>query len=662
MPSNRIRLFALVALLLPGLSPGQTEPGLHLFGSDGTARARIEATEVSVVVTGLLARTTLVQSFDNPTGEWVEGRYVFPLPRDATVDELRVRIGERVIEGVVREKKTARQTFERARESGRSAGLVERHRGNLFSTSLTNIAPGERIEVRIGFGQTVRYRHGRFHLRFPTTTLPRYRNGSGKADRGAAAGLLSPMPPMPQNHDTRSALRLTVDLHAGLALAGVESLHHPVVVSGSGSERRIELAEPDRATGRDFELVWRAAGSDRLRGAMFVESMYDRAHALLMLVPPDEFRSTSLRRELILVLDRSGSMQGEAFEQAREAVRLALARLGADDRFNVVAFNGRARPLFEAPMAATNGRLRQAYRFIDSLSAHGGTEIDAALRHAMGSLPDPGYLRQIVFATDGAVANEDRVLELVDRELDDARLFAVGIGHGVNDAFLSAAATIGRGTMTRIADRRDITGRMNELLAQLENPVLEDLEIDWPVAAETWPEKLPDLYAGEPLMVAARLGAPVPALQDGTVRVTGFRDLRFVEMEWPLSRFRSAPGVARAWGQARFTGLQRRRPGEMDEQLRRDEMLLTALDYRLVTSMTSLVAVDRTPRRSSAAALRRQEIAGTPPADRAATMRRAMPATGAGSLQAGLKGFSILAIVLLVLFNRRIHRDRGDER
>ncbi|MGK7295861.1 MAG: marine proteobacterial sortase target protein [Candidatus Wenzhouxiangella sp. M2_3B_020] len=659
MAPNRIRLLALAALLLPGLAHGQPRPGLHLLGSDGATRARLESTDVSIAVSGLLARTTLVQTFENPTADWVEGRYVFPLPQGATVDELRVRIGERVIEGVVREKKTARETFERARESGRSAGLVERHRGNLFSTSMTNIAPGERIEVRIGFGQTVRYRHGRFHLRFPTTTLPRYRNGAGDADPEAAAGTI---PPVPREPGARSPLRLTVDLHAGLALAGVESLHHPVVVSGSGSERRIELAEPEHAAGRDFELAWRPAGSDRLRGAMFVESMHGRAHALLMLVPPDEFRSASLRRELILVLDRSGSMQGDAFEQAREAVRLALDRLGADDRFNVVAFNGRATPLFDAPMAATNGHLRRAYRFIDSLAANGGTEIDAALRHAMSGLPDPGYLRQIVFATDGAVANEDRVLELIDRELDDARLFAVGIGHGVNDAFLSAAATMGRGTMTRVADCRDIAGRMNELLAQLESPVLEDMQIDWPVGAETWPEKLPDLYAGEPLMVTARLDAAVSTLDDGAVRVTGFRDLRFVEMEWPVSRFRSAPGVARAWGRSRFTGLQRRRPGEMDEQLRRDEMLLTALDYRIVTSMTSLVAVDRTPRRSSAAALRRQEIAGTPPADRARTMLRAMPATGAGSLEAGLKGLSILAIVLLVLFNRRIHRDRGDER
>jgi Ca-activated chloride channel family protein len=286
----------------------------------------------------------------------------------------------------------------------------------------------------------------------------------------------------------------------------------------------------------------------------------------------------------------------------------------------------------------------------------------------MAGLPDVGnnhdnnrgYLRQIVFATDGAVANEQQVLNRIDREIGDSRLFAIGIGHGVNDAFLNRASRRGHGTTTLIKDPRDIAGRMSELLMQLESPVLEDLKIEWPspagTSAETWPERMPDLYAGQPLMVLARLDGPANEINRGTVRATGFRDLRFVEMEWPMRDYFSAPGVARAWAQARIEGLADRPAGSMDAQLRHDERLLTALEYRIVSPLTSLVAVDRTPRRTEAAKLERVDVAGAAPTDRHPAALHAMPATDAGSLEAGLRGLSILTILLLMIFNRRFNR------
>lgn len=676
-PSASLALL-LVAVLTtaPAAARAGTEARLELFTADGPTAALSRATDVAIEVHGLIARTRVMQTFVNHSGDWVEGRYVFPLPAGATVDALRVTLGERVIEGVVREKRTAREAFAQARDTGRGAGLVERHRGNLFSTRLTHIAPGERVEVEIGFGQPVSYRHGEFRLRFPLATLPRYANQPGApgtretpVDPWTAAVSADPLPPMPAE-PTGGGLRMRVAVHAGLQIAEIRSLHHDTRIDGRGSERTIEVVPGPRDHGRDFELVWRPVPSQSVRGALFVEPMHDRAHALLMLVPPADFRPAELRRELIVVLDRSGSMRGEAFEQARAAVTMALDRIGPDDRFNVIAFNGRAHALFDAPRPARAANLARAREFVAALAANGGTEIDAAVAHAIAGLPEPGYLRQIVFATDGAVANEAQVLARVDDDLGDARLFPVGIGHGVNDAFLQRLAERGRGTVTRIADPREVRGRMGELMVQLESPVLEDLQVDWPLAAETWPARLPDLYAGEPVVVRARLNARLSELGAGSVRINGLRGLDFVELEWPLSQLQFAPGVARAWAQARIDGLQRR--DAMDPQLRHDEMLLTALDYGIVSPLTSLVAVDRTPRRSEQAALRRTEVAGTPPTDRSGAVLRAMPSTDAGSFEAGLRGLSILVIVLLVLFNRRIHRGQdgrahtgrptGDER
>ncbi len=656
----------LAALMAPASGRAQPAAGLELFSADGATAALTRSTDVAIEVHGLIARTRVTQTFVNHSGEWVEGRYVFPLPDGATVDALRVTLGGRVIEGVVRERSTAREAFAQARDSGRSAGLVERHRGSLFSTRLTHIAPGERVHVEIGFGQAVSYRHGEFRLRFPLAMLPRYPNEAGaqgtretSLDPWTAAVSADPLPPMPAEPSGAGGLRVRVAVHAGLEIAEMRSLHHDVEIDGRGSERAIELVPGPRDHGRDFELVWRPTRSDRIRGALFVEQMHDRAHTLLMLVPPADFRPADLRRELIVVLDRSGSMQGKAFAQARAAVTMALDRIGPDDRFNVIAFNGSAHALFDAPRSARAPNLAKAREFVAALAAHGGTEIDAAMAHAIAGLPEPGYLRQIVFATDGAVANEAQVLARVNGDLGDARLFPVGIGHAVNDTFLKRLAERGRGTVTRIADPRDVRSRMGELLLQLESPVLEDLQVDWPLAAETWPATLPDLYAGEPAVVRARLNASLSELGTGTVRITGLRGLDFVELEWPLSRLQIAPGVARAWAQARIDGLQRR--DAMDPQLRHDEMLLTALDYGIVSPLTSLVAVDRTPRRSRDAALKHRGVAGTAPADRSGALR-AMPATDAGSVEAGLRGISILAIVLLLMLNRRLRGPACDER
>jgi len=619
---------------------------------------------VEIRVTAMLARTTVTQVFENRSGEWAEGRYLFPLPEHSSVDELRIRIGDRRIQGEIREKQDARRVLAEARAGGRSAGLVEQHKAQLYSTTVTNIGPGEHVEVTIGFSHRVEYRtdggRGVFRLVFPTTQMPRYGNGQ---ERNSALDVattvrpaLAPAPEVRVSHAVRRPLELEVTLAPGFEITPPASLHHPVRMSRAGGDLKLELADAEGARGRDFELEWSPARPDRLEAALMVEEMHGKAHALLMLVPPADFRPRRLHRDLILVIDQSGSMQGGAFEQAREALRLALDRMRPEDRFNVIAFNQDATALFQRPREASRANLVQAYGFLEGLSAGGGTEMDQALHRALESDAASDRLPQVVFVTDGSIGNETQVLDLVRRRIGSARLFTVGIGHGVNAAFLGQLARAGRGTLTRIPDPARIAERTETLLRQLEAPVLTDIQVDWPMAAEVWPDPLPDLYAGEPLILTARLDVPVSHLRSGQVRATGFRDLQFLEMEWPLTRFHEAPGVARAWARARIDGLGALLPGEMDEQLRQDERLLTALDYRIISDQTSLIAVDQTPRRSREAVLARHQITGEAPADRDPAAVMAMPATDGGTLEMLLRGISVLTIVLLMLFHRRMNR------
>jgi Ca-activated chloride channel family protein len=653
---------AALLLTLPAALPAQTQQdGSRMLLRHGglVSEAVALSGRVEIHVSAMLARTTVTQRFANSSGEWAEGSYLFPLPEHASVDELQIRIGERRIEGEIRERQEARRMLDEARSSGRSAGLVEQHRAQLYSTTVTNIGPGETIEVTIGFSHRIDYRHGSFHLHFPTSLMPRYSN----LNEGDASTSTPGDPALPSISALPAAARpleLIVELQPGFEIGVPASLHHPVRMNRSDGGIRLELADERGARGRDFELEWSAARPDRLEAALLVEEKHGLAHALLMLVPPPDARPRRLARELVLVIDRSGSMQGEAFEQAREALRLALDRMRPEDRFNLIAFNHEAVALFELPRPASRDHLRRAYDFLDALRADGGTEMDQALALALDAPADEDRLRQVVFATDGAVGNEAQLLAMIKRRIGRARLFAVGISHGVNAAFLGQLAQLGRGNLTRIADPSQVGARSEQLLRQLEAPVLTDLRIEWPLAAETWPDPLPDLYAGEPLLLSARFDVPLSALGSTTLRVTGFRDLEFIEMEWPLDRSGIAPGVAQAWARSRIDGLGLLLPGEMDEQLRQDERLLTALEYRIISDQTSLVAVDRTPRRSEQARLVRHRLSGELPADRDAALLMAMPATDGGTIEALLRGISVLVILVLLLFQRRL--DRGTER
>ncbi|NKI34493.1 marine proteobacterial sortase target protein [Wenzhouxiangella sp. XN79A] len=636
----------------------------HATSSDSTARLLLDtangvvpalalSTEVRTEVTGLLARTTIRHRFGNPSADWVEGRYQFPLPDGAAVDRLAIEIGDRRIEGEIQARAAARATFESARAEGRTAGLVEQQRPGLFTTDVANIGPGEQVTVEIGFGHRVDYRHGRFTLRLPMTLLPRYARRI--ADPASTFGPIEPDLPAGPRYTEHpvNPLTLSIELRPGPELATLDSLHHAVdLAPDRHGGWTIRLDEPAPVVDRDFELEWTLMERERLTGAFYVEEFDGRAHALLMLVPPAAWTPVQRRRELVLVIDASGSMQGAAIEQARSALHAALERLQPGDRFNVIAFNDRAMPLFDAPKPVGPTTLAEGHRFIDGLRADRGTEMDEALRLALADPPADGRLRQVVFATDGAIAGEQAVLDRVRRDLGDSRLFAIGIGHGVNAPFLRALARHGRGTHTLLHDPGQLARNVTELMDQLERPALERLALDWPVPDEAWPVLLPDLYAGEPLMVLTRLDAPLSALHGQAVELMAERAGEPVRQRWPLDRFHPASGVAREWARQKVAGVLDFARDDADADGLRAHALDVALRYQVLSPVTSLVAVDRTPGRSAEAALR---AAGTGH-DRPHGRTLGLPQTATSAARAMAAGLVALLMAGLLLVAPRLQR------
>ena len=561
-------------------------------------------TEVNIVVTGIVARASVRQSFTNPSQAWAEGIYVFPLPEDAAVDRLRMKIGDRLVEGVIQERAAAKAQYEQAKQEGRRAGLVEQERPNIFTTSVANIAPGAAISIEIEYQQTVRYDSGQYRLRFPMVVGPRYIPGSPGAgpssgrgwspdtDRVADASRITP----PVEHPSRGPLNpvsLTVSLDPGVPLARLTASYHAVQTTPLADGRfQVELARGPVPADRDFELVWQPSTEAAPIATLFTERKGTDAFAILMVTPPASGAPDAPRlpREVIFVLDNSGSMHGASIEQAKAALKLALDRLQPGDTFNVIRFNHTTDAVFSTAQAATAANLATATRYVGRIKADGGTEMLPAMRQALDGGEHPGRLRQVIFLTDGAVGNEAELFAAIHDQLGDSRLFTIGIGSAPNSHFMREAARLGRGTFTYIGSINEVREKMVALFAKLESPALTDVEIEPVASAEIVPERIPDVYLGEPITVALR----APALPTQVV-LRGRLGVQVWERALELHPAGEGAGLSSHWASAKIaTLLDRRRTGTAEDEIRRSVLDL-ALTFHLVSPYTSLVAVDVTP-------------------------------------------------------------------
>lgn len=603
---------AAIAMLLTATAVRAQTPGsgeLRVRDAQGHTQTLASLdTEVHVQVDGLVAEATVHQRFHNAGNDELEGEYLLPLPAGAAVYAMTLRIGERTIVGEVRKKEAARQAFAQARSEGRKAALVETDGANLFRTAVTHVAPGQTVDVELHYWQRIEYREGEFSLRFPLTYTPRYRMRNGAAPAAFDPGIRGAQAFASASSEPPLAARITVTLDAGVPLAGVDSPSHPIVATHDGDRWQVRLRDASIVPNRDFVLRWQPQPLAVPSVASFVQDIDGARYAMLMVMPPQQ-QARILPRELILVIDTSGSMGGASIRQARAALDLALAQLRPQDRFNVIEFNSDMRSLHPEAVAATPAAVQAARVWVTQLQAGGGTEMYPALQRALQGHAPPGYVRQVVFATDGAVDNPAGLMGLIDRELGDSRLFPVGIGSAPNADFLQAAARHGRGSETLIADLHQVGAAIHGLLAKLDHPALRDIRIDWPHGADAYPRQLPDLYLGEPLLVVARLQQP-----GGRAQLHG----QLADRAWTspvmLDKTRPAVGLRRLWAQARIADLEDRLARGGDNTNLKPKIIETALAAHLVSRYTSLVAVDRTPVRGNADRMRHVQIPNVLPA------------------------------------------------
>lgn len=586
-----------------GRETGHGSGALVLHHPGGNADALILNTEMDLQVQGLLANMTLVQTFRNTNEQWLNGSYLFPLPEDAAVRGMQITIGDRHIVSKIRPRQQARADYEEAAQAGQIASLMEQQRPNLFTMQVANIAPQTDIKVTLDVMLPVRMTGRQMSLILPTTLTPRYLNAEASNAQALRSDFIQ--------SDGRQGPTLDADLTiAPLDDAGAVASN---VTFAQASEEGFRIE--DMPMNQDLTITWPAQHDPATRVHAFISRHEGERYVQLLVSPPEQVDSvTRQARELIIVLDKSGSMAGVSMRAAIEALDQAINSLTADDLLNIVAFDDLHYPLFDQSLAASDSVKQSARRFAARLQADGGTEMGSALAFALQGTSSEDIrseassrrLKQIVFITDGSVGNEEALLRNIRRNLGSSRLFTVGIGSAPNHWFLEKAAEAGRGVTVSIQEEHDVADAISELLNGLRFPVLTDITVQYPQGqGEMYPNPVPDLYANRPAMWVGKLSDDVDEIViTGMRRNLPFRETitlesieETTEKTASASQSMSAPSVAMHWARQKISALDDEQRHAADPEMNRQAITRLAMQTGLVTRYTSLIAVEEEPSR-----------------------------------------------------------------
>lgn len=576
----------------------------------------LKHTDVKIEISGFLARARVTQQFENPFPDKIEAVYTFPLPQRAAVDDMTLTVGDRVVKAKIKKREDAQAIYEAARARGHVAGLLEQERPNIFTQSVTNIMPGEKITVTISYVETLKYEDGSYELVFPMVVGPRYipgqptgnseqpstKLGGGWAydtDQVPDASRITPPVAKP---GTRAGHDISIDvqLDAGLPLESLQSRTHDVTIEKPAPDRAVvRLKNQATIPNKDFILRYDVAGK-KIGDAVLTHRNGQSGHDgffTLILQPPDRVTPAEVTpKELIFVLDTSGSMSGFPIEKAKETMNLALEGLNPNDTFNLITFSGDTHILFPEPVPATKENLRKAQAFLKSRAGGGGTEMMKAIRAALDPSDSQKHVRIVCFMTDGYVGNDVEIIAEVQKH-PNARVFSFGIGSSVNRFLLDKMAEQGRGEVEYVGLNDDGSAAALRFHERVQNPLLTDISVDWDAlkVTEVYPQRLQDLFSAKPVILTGRYVHP----GKGTITLHGKLAGRPVTREIRVELPETQPQhdvLATLWARTRIEDLMARNYSGIQQGTAKPEVRLAitqlGLDYRLLTQYTSFVAVE----------------------------------------------------------------------
>lgn len=603
-PNDKVALIAKNVLTEPG-----DLPRLKVETDGKQLELPLKHTHVSAEITGFVTQVTVTQTYQNPFQYPIEAIYVFPLPENSAVDDMKIRVGDRLIEAEIQRRDDARRTYEQAKAQGHTAALLEQERPNVFTQSVANIAPGNDIDVVIRYVQDLSYDAGLYEFVFPMVVGPRYIPGNEVGQQGAGwskdtdlvpdASRITP-PILGGGTRTGHDISIEVIVDRSLPIDDLEVFTHEVDLVQNDGDTVVTLKDYDSIPNRDFVMRYRVAG-DRPQGAILTHRGKAGGYYSLVLQPPAADLDAMVgQREMIFVVDISGSMYGTPLGLCKEAMREAIRKLRPTDIFNVYTFAGTTAKVFESSRPANAANIREAMDFIQSARAGGGTQLNDAVTTALSTQVTEGRNRYVFFLTDGYVGNEAQILDSVRSFTDShqragrhSRAFAMGVGSSVNRYLLDGIGKAGDGLAVYATNREDPSVAVNKYYHYVDHPVMTELNIDWGSlkTADAYPAQLPDLFVSRPLTIHGRF----TAAGTDTVTVRGKMNGQPYEISIPVTfpevREDNA-ALATLWARARIEDLEQQLWAGTNPTVE-EQIASLGIDFRIVTAFTSFVAVDR---------------------------------------------------------------------
>lgn len=553
----------------------------------------LKGTTVNADVSGFGARVTVVQTFTNPSRTPIEAVYTFPLPADAAVDKMRMQVGDRVIDGVIKRREEARMIYDAAKSQGQAAALLDQERPNIFTQSVANILPGSTVKIEISYVQILKYEDGQFEFSFPMVVGPRYLGNAPDP------GKIHP-PVIPEGKRTGSNISLTVNLDAGAPVVDVKSVLHEVTINARNDRQAvITLRRKDEIPNKDFILRYRTATNsvqdafvakyDPLKGGYF---------SLILLPPKQPTQRQIAPREMIFVLDQSGSQRGFPIEKSKELTLKMLSTMHPNDTFNVLGFSNEVTHLWDSPRANTAENRRLAAAWISKIDANGGTELRKAVVAALTPAPDPERTRIVLFNTDGFVGDEKEILASIREHRGNSRMFTFGIGNSVNHYLIDSMSDEGRGDSETVTLAESADAAVAKLVKRLETPVLMNISATFNgvEASDLLPSAIPDVFGDKPIVIYGRYATP----GQGKLTLTGTLGnqpwSQSIDLLFPSDR-NGNDSIPTLWARRMIDKLEReyalgtraaQNPVEGENAVRN-----LALSYGLMSQYTSFVAVEQ---------------------------------------------------------------------
>lgn len=591
LPMN-LRVAAFVVLVVSGVSraegPGRVEaPYFEVLGGDPALDALpLKATQVHTRIAGVIAHVTVTQVYVNEGSRTLNVRYVFPGSTRAAVHGLVMQVGDRRVRAQVKEKAEARRQFDEAKAQGKTATLLTESRPNVFTMNLANVLPKDRLEVTLEYSELLIPERGTYEWVFPTVVGPRYLNGS-EQNAGFASAPYQHAGAVP--HATFS---FDATLSAGMPIQSLTSPSHRLTSTWQGtSAARFSLTPDTTAGNRDVVVRYSLLGAATASGLLLSEGE-DENFFLLTVQPPARVAVKDIPpRDYLFVVDTSGSMYGFPLQTTKALLHDLVSQLRPTDTFNVLFFSGGSQVLSPTPLAANAWNLSRAEAMISKASAGGGTELLPALEHAMSLPRQPMTSRSVIVITDGYVGCEREAFTLIREKLNQANVFAFGIGSSVNRALIEGLAHAGRGEPFFVLNEKEAHDQAERFRRYVQTPVLTGVSVrfDGVDAFDLEPAVQPDVFAEKPIVVIGKWRGD----RSGTITVSGNSANGPWSHRFSLSEVAPKPeheALKWLWARERVRGISDFAGGPVTDEERATVTAL-GLRYGLLTAYTSFIAV-----------------------------------------------------------------------